>query len=71
MNNNIEKIDGLYKEHILSSATEGTQRVELYRDVGEAICDMEKYIQYGWRVHTCSIGSSFNCDKVLVVYEKV
>ena len=50
------------------------QKVELYYDMGQAASDMRKYINKGWRVHTCTIGSFMAgyspCDHILVIYEK-
>ena len=50
------------------------QKVQTYKDILEAKCDMEKYIQNGWRVHICTMscyeaGYSVK-EKMLVVYEK-
>lgn len=50
------------------------QKVQTYKDILEAKCDMEKYIQNGWRVHICTMscytaGYSVK-EKMLVIYEK-
>lgn len=50
------------------------QKVEIYRSMKDAKRDMEKHIESGWRIHTCTMGSYFICltsdQDVLVVYEK-
>lgn len=50
------------------------QKVEMYDSMLEAKCGMDSYINSGWRVHTCTMGTymaGYSCyEKVLVVYEK-
>lgn len=50
------------------------QKIELYYDMLEAKHDMDKHIEQGWRVHTCTMGCYMaghsSKEKVLVVYEK-
>lgn len=50
------------------------QKVEIYYDVVKAAKDMGNHIQEGWRVHTCTIGSTRGpyerSDILLVVYER-
>lgn len=50
------------------------QKVKVYQSIYEAKSDMSRYINEGWRVHTCAM-SSYRCGysietPVLVVYEK-
>lgn len=46
------------------------QEVEVYYSIREAERDMKKYIEQGWRVHTCTMCCNGSNEKVLVVYEK-
>ena len=50
------------------------QQVRIYYDVVEASNDMTDWIDRGWRVHTCTMGTYtagyHSREKVLVVYEK-
>ena len=51
------------------------QKVEIYSSMEEAKYEMERYIESGWRIHTCTMGSytvsGWNSyQDVLVVYEK-
>lgn len=50
------------------------QKIELYYNALEAKYDMDKHIEQGWRVHTCTMGCYMagytSTEKVLVVYEK-
>ena len=50
------------------------QKVKVYQSIYEAENDMSRYINEGWRVHTCAM-TSYRCwysieKPVLVVYEK-
>jgi hypothetical protein len=50
------------------------QKVEMYHDILAAKFDMEKWINNGWRVHTCTMGTYVagytSHEKILVVYER-
>ena len=50
------------------------QKVEMYFDMLEAKRDMDKHINSGWRIHTCTMGTYMagysSKEKILVVYEK-
>lgn len=50
------------------------QKVEMYYSMIDAKCEMQKHINSGWRVHTCTMGCYMagytSNEKVLVVYEK-
>lgn len=50
------------------------QKVAIYYDILNAKNDMDRHIQTGWRVHTCTLGTYMagysSHEKVLVVYEK-
>lgn len=42
------------------------QKVDIYSSTFQAYCSIERYIQQGWKVVTCTA----NDKSVLVVYEK-
>lgn len=50
------------------------QRVEIYYGMDEARSAMEKHINWGWRIHTCTMGCYVagytSKEKVMVIYEK-
>ena len=50
------------------------QIVKIYYSMLEAKRDMEKHIEKGWKVHTCTMGCYMagysSKEDVLVVYEK-
>lgn len=50
------------------------QAVQIYYSMLDAYRDMKKYINNGWKVHTCTMGCYMAGyspeEKVLVVYEK-
>lgn len=49
------------------------QKVEIYHKLLDAKNDMKKYIEAGWRVHTCTIARYMAgytpCNDILVIYE--
>lgn len=50
------------------------QKVEIYYSLSEAKHEMENFINKGWRIHTCTMGSYLagysGRDHILVVYER-
>lgn len=50
------------------------QEVKIYYDILDAYSDIRKYIEWGWRVHTCTMGcykAGYEAhEKILVIYEK-
>lgn len=50
------------------------QKVKLYNDMLQAKFDMDRWIDSGWRIHTCTaigyMASYLSRERVLVVYEK-
>lgn len=55
------------------------QKVEIYYNIHEAKNDMEKHIESGWKIHTCTTscytsgtdewGRRNVDDRILVIYE--
>ena len=49
------------------------QKVEIYHKLLDAKYDMEKYIEAGWRIHTCTIAGYMagytHCNDILVIYK--